>query len=125
MSILEFLGNFDWISPLIALGETAVYGRGWAFFLGLDSGWTGAQCEKILKSKGVKVYGKCIAKGDAFFQVPTEQAEWAEYLLLREGAPLKYGLFSKKNREYATQARQPKDQSGVDGLLELLSPLWS
>ena len=123
MDVLEFLANFDWISPLTALTETAIYGHGWTFYLDLDSGWTGARCEKLLKSKGVKVYGRCIANGDAFFQVPKKQAEWAEYLLLKAGVPLKYHLFSERNRKYAGGARQQQDRLGVVGWLDRLFSL--
>jgi len=125
MDMLEFLGSLDWISPLIALVETAIYGRGWTFYLDLNSGWTGAQCEKLLRSKGVKVYGRRIASGEVFFQVPTKQAEWAEYLLLRAGAPLKYALYSERNLRYMGGAEQPEKRPGGNGLLELLSSLWS
>jgi hypothetical protein len=123
MDMLEFLANFDWISPLIALTETAIYGHGWTFYLDLDSGWTGARCEKLLRSKGVKVYGRCIANGDAFFQVPKKQAEYAEYLLLKAGAPLKYHLFSERNRKYVGGARQQRDWLSLDGWLDFLSSL--
>jgi hypothetical protein len=123
MDVFEFLADFDWISPLIALVETAIYGHGWTFYLDLDSGWTGARCEKLLRSKGVRVYGRCIANGDAFFQVPKKQAEWAEYLLLKAGAPLKYHLFSERNRKYMGGARQQQDRLSIQGLLDRLSSL--
>jgi hypothetical protein len=99
-NIFEFFSCFDWISPAIAVAETIANGPGHTFYVGLDSGFTGAQCESILKAKGVKVYGRCIANGDAFFQVGVRQAAWAEYLLLQAGAPLKYHLFSERNRRY-------------------------
>jgi hypothetical protein len=124
MDIFEFLANFDWISPLVALTETAIYGHGWTFYLDLNSGWTGAQCEELLRSKGVRVYGRCIANGDAFFQVPKKQAEWAEYLLLKAGVPLKYHLFSERNRKYVEEVGQQKDQLSLDSLLDFLSSLW-
>jgi len=124
MDMFEFLAYFDWVSRLIALVETAIYGHGWTFYLDLDSGWTRARCEKLLRSKGVKVYGLCIANGDVFFQVPTKQAEWAEYLLLRAGAPLKYALFSERNRKYVGGAGQQQNRLRVGGLLDLLSSLW-
>jgi hypothetical protein len=123
MDMFEFLANFDWISPLIALTETAIHGHGWTFYLDLDSGWTGARCKKLLRSKGVKVYGRCMTNGDAFFQVPRKQAEWAEYLLLKAGAPLKYHLFSERNRKYIRGARQQQDRLSIEGLLDRLSSL--
>jgi len=124
MDIFEFLANFDWISPLIALTETVIHGYGWTFYLDLDSGWTGARCEKLLRSKGVKIYGRCIAKGDVFFQVPKGQAEYAEYLLLKAGAPLKYHLFSEGNLKYIGGGGQQRDWLSLDGWLDLLSSLW-
>lgn len=100
MDLFEFLAVFDWISPLKAMIETAINGVGHTFYIDLDSGWSGARCERILRPQGVKVYGRVIAKGDAFFQVPTKQAEFAEFLLLKAGVPLKYHLFSERNRRY-------------------------
>lgn len=88
---------FDWISPLIAIIQTIKYGHGWTFYLGLDSGWTGAKCEEILEEYGITVYGKHITNEDAFWQVPEKQANWAEYLLLRERVPLKYYLFNEQH----------------------------
>jgi len=71
----------------------------------------------------VKVYGRCIANGDAFFQVPKKQAEWAEYLLLKAGAPLKYHLFSERNRKVVGGADQPQDRVSVNRLLDRLFSL--
>jgi hypothetical protein len=73
----------------------------------------------------VKVYGRCIAKGDAFFQVPKKQAEWAEYLLLKAGVPLKYHLFSERNCKVVGGTTQQQDLLSVEGLWDLLSSLWS
>lgn len=119
--MFEFLAGFDWIGPLIAFVEIGINGVGHTFYVDLDGGWTGAQCEKILKSKGVKVYARCIANGDVFFQVPKKQAERAEYLLLTAGVSLKYHLFSERNRKYLGQARQQRDQTNL--LFRLLSIL--
>lgn len=102
MSLLEILSCFDWISPTIAATEHIRRGplSGHTFYIDLESGWTGAQCERILKERGVSIYGRCIANGDAFFTVSKKQAEWAEYLLLKAGAPLKYHLFSERNKKH-------------------------
>ena len=124
MDMLELLANLDWVNRLTALVETAIHGHGWTFYLGLDSGWTRARCEKVLRSKGVKIYGHYVADEDVCFQVPTKQAEWAEYLLLRAGAPLKYALFSERNRKYVGGARQQRDWLSLDGWLDFLSSLW-
>lgn len=120
MDPFELLSTFDWISPLKALAETVIHGVGHTFYVDLDSGgWTGARCERLLKAKGMKVYGRCIAKGDAFFQVPKKQAEYAEYLLLSAGVPLKYHLFSERNRKYLGQSSAPSQNGGLAALMDL------
>jgi hypothetical protein len=131
MNLLEFLGCFDWISPCIAILESIVNGdplgtRSWTFYVPLDSPWSGAQIERLLKQKGVKMWSRMIHGGDLFFRVHRKQAEWAEYVLLRAGVPLKYRLYSKRNVQYirpqAVTRPMPKRRlrSLLDDLLELL-----
>ena len=102
MDIFELLANFDWISPAQAMAEVALRGpfSGHTFYVGLDSGWSGAGCERILEEHGIPIYGRCIAKGDALFTVDNGHAEEAEAVLLRAGCPLKYHLFSERNVRY-------------------------
>ena len=101
MSAFEFLGIFDWIiGPLIYTLEMAVYDMGHTFYVGLDSGWSGAWCERLLKKYGVRVYGRRIGSDDIFFEVSKKQAKWAECVLLKAGVPLKYHLFCTDNRRY-------------------------
>jgi len=69
----------------------------WTFYVPEASGWTGAQIEALLKKHGVKIKGRGIALGDIFFSVNLDQAEWAEYVMLRAGVPINYGLFSHRN----------------------------
>lgn len=102
MDPLELLANFDWISPTKAAIETLLHGPfgSHTFYIDLDSGWPGAQCERILKEHDIGIYARCIANGDAFFSVSKDRAEEAERVLLQAGAPLKYHLFSERNRQY-------------------------
>jgi len=125
----ELLANLDWIGATRALCETLRHGpfSGHTFYIDLDSGWSGAECEGILAEHGIGIYARCIAEGDAFFTVSNDQAEEAERLLLLEDViaegdafftvsndqaeeaerlllledvPLKYHLFSERNRQY-------------------------
>jgi len=102
MDLFEFGAGFDWISATRALCETLRHGpfNGHTFYIDLDSGWAGAECEDILTRHGIGIYARCIAEDDAFFTVSNEQAETAEALLLQAGVPLKYHLFSEWNRKY-------------------------
>jgi len=124
---LEFLGCFDWISPCIAILEGLANGdpfatKSWTFYVPLDSSWSGARIEGLLKRNGVKVWARIIHGGDLFFRVHKKQAEWAEYLLLRAGVPLKYRLYSERNLQYLHP--QPiKSQRLEQRLLGLLDDL--
>jgi len=124
---LEFLGCFDWISPCIAILEGIAKGdpfgiRSWTFYVPLDSSWSGAQIEKMLKRHGVKIWARMIHGGDLFFRVHKKQAEWAEYVLLRAGVPLKYRLYSQRNLQYLRP--QPIKGQGLEHrLLSMLDDL--
>lgn len=130
MNPLEFLGCFDWISPCIAILESIANGdpfgtKSWTFYVPLDSSWSGAQIEKLLKQNGVKIWARMIHGGDLFFRVHKKQAEWAEYLLLRAGIPLKYRLYSRRNLQYIRP--QPIRRQGLEhrllGVLDDLARL--
>lgn len=80
----------------------------WTFYVPFDGPWTGAQIEGLLKDHGIKMSGNDVAGDDLFFSVKLDQAEWAEYVLLRAGVPLKYGFYSDRNRR-----RFPKSIEGT------------
>ena len=102
MDLIELGTNRDWIAATRALCETMRHGpfSGHTFYVDLDSGCTGADCEDILGRYGIEIYARYIFEGDAFFTVSKEQAEAAEALLLQAGVPLKYHLFTERNRRY-------------------------
>ena len=127
MNLLEFLGCFDWISPCIAILEGIANGdplgaKSWTFYVPLDSSWSGAQIEKLLKQNGVKIWARMIHRGDLFFRVHKKQAEWAEYLLLRAGVPLNYRLYSERNLQYL-RAQPIKRQALEHRFLSMLDDL--
>lgn len=131
MNLLEFLGCLDWISPCIAILEGLINGdpfgtRSWTFYVPLDSSCTGAQIERLLKQNGVKVWARLIHGGDLFFRVHKKQAEWAEYLLLRAGVPLKYRLYSERNLRYLhpQPIKRPSLEQRLLGLLDDLVGLF-
>lgn len=48
-----------------------------------DSGWTGASAEKMLKTKGVRLWGRRVTSEHFIFTVEARQRKWAEYLIER------------------------------------------
>lgn len=75
----------------------------WTFYVDFNGDWTGAQIESLLKRHGVRISNRMaplpfVTVDDLFFDVKLSQAEWAEYVMLKADVPLKYGLYSSKNR---------------------------
>ncbi len=99
--LFEFFSIFDWITPLKGLWEdiindpTLLQSNTWTFFIpynqALKNGWNCRDIEKLMKDYGIKTWGSQITCGELFFSVKLEQAQWAEYLLLREGVPINPG----------------------------------
>ena len=61
---------------------------------------TGNEYEALLKRYHVVVYGRRATSKYLIFQVKTKQAKWAEYLLLRAGAPV-VTTFDHRNVKWA------------------------
>lgn len=96
--LFDALSVFDWITPTIGFVETfwndptPLQSNSWTFFVpydeSLSSGWNAVDIEKLLNQHGIKTWGGQITNGEFFVSVKLEQAQWAEYLILRHRIPL-------------------------------------
>lgn len=96
--LFEFFAIFDWITPLASLVEsigndpTLFQSNSWTFFIGYDEalgkGWNGFDIERLMTQHGIKSWGRQVVGGEFFFSVNLEQAQWAEYLLLKHNVPV-------------------------------------
>lgn len=135
--VFEFLSIFDWITPTIGFVQdivndpTPLQSNSWTFFVpynqALGNGWNPANIERMLKQHGIKTWGGQLTNGEYFFSVKLNQAQWAEYLLQRNGIPLtelSMGAprLKKKKRPPRKQRRQPNDDplSFLDDFLNTL-----
>jgi hypothetical protein len=94
----EVLSIFDWVTPTIGLTETFVHdptplqSNSWTFFIPYNtaqrSGWNERGIRAILDQNGISSWGSQITNGELFFSVGLDQAQWAEYLLLKQGVPI-------------------------------------
>jgi hypothetical protein len=64
------------------------------------SSWSGIEIERLLGRHGVRVWDRGISGDDMIFCVKRRQVEWAEYLLLRAGVPVKSLLNEPRNLEW-------------------------
>ena len=110
----EILSIFDWITPLVGLCEdfvndpTPLQSNSWTFFIpyreSVSNGWNAFDIEDLMRRHGIKAWGGQITNGEFFFSVKLDQAQWAEYLLIRHGVPI--------NERYLGAPR-PKEKSGM------------
>lgn len=125
--IFEFLSIFDWITPTIGFVETFVndptllQSNSWTFFVPYDqslkSGWNAVDIEHLLQQNGIKTWGGQITNGEFFLSVKSEQAQWAEYLLLRHGIPLNERFLGAPPPKRKKQASQKKGKKSEESLL--------
>jgi len=87
--MLDFLCNFDWISPLAADIRDLLEGPNHTYFIPEDCGWSLNEVANLLHQNGVETWGHMIVNHDIMITVREPQAHWGQYLIQREGIPLR------------------------------------
>jgi len=88
MNAIDLLAHMDVIERVDALVHFLRGQKAWRFAMLRFGGWAGIQAERILKQYGIPIWDRDFSDDFLFFVVPIQQANWAEYLLLRAGVPL-------------------------------------
>jgi len=70
----------------------------WPFFVPAESGWRYDTISPILTLHGIDSWGWSRHGDEIIFQVKLRQANWAQYLLLRNGVPLSGQLLDEGER---------------------------
>ena len=100
-TLLDILDLFNLIDRLEGLVMGLVYGdMGRTVKVEHTDGQTGADWEALLKRYHVVIYGRRVTSKHLLFRVKAKQARWAEYLLLRAGAPV-VPTFDHRNAGWA------------------------
>lgn len=102
LKLFEFLSIFDWITPAANIVETVandptpLQSNSWTFFVpyrqSLKSGHNAKDIERLFRRNGIHFWGSQVTNGEYFVSVGLDQARQAEYLLQRQGVPLKFNL---------------------------------
>ena len=86
--ILSVGASFDWITPIASFMQDIANGPSCGFGLPADAGFSGRDVERLLKARGVKVWGLMVVDNLIIFRVRKAQARWARYLLERAKVPI-------------------------------------
>ena len=156
MELDDFLDAFNWIDRIEGFASSIVHAdwrkasagppvlgfaaefvrsaagaASWTFRIPRDSGWAGGDVERLLNHYAIPIWGRRVTGQHFILSVPSRQANWAEYLILRRGMTLDGRLFNPDNARYAKKyapgdqppawadrGREPRDV--VDRLSDLL-----
>lgn len=89
---LAFGSSFDWVTPLVDLYKDLNNGPHHDFYIDRYAGWSAGKIRRLLKNYGVRLWGLSYTDDLIIFRVREPQAQWTQYLLLREDIPIVGGL---------------------------------
>lgn len=134
--LLAFGSSFDWVTPLRDLYKDLNNGPHHDFYISRYSHWSAGKIERLLKGRGVAMWGLSYTDDMITIRVRETQARWAQYLLLEEEVPVIGGLLegvstynsqprskseSKKTKNRKKQKRKSNDPlEPVDNFLDSL-----
>lgn len=96
--LVEFVAHWDWFVYVGELGRWLMGVRSWRFAVSRDCETSGKDIEALLRRHGVQLWGRNFDRRHLFFRVKLQQANWAEYLLWRNGIAVSSPPFNKRNR---------------------------
>jgi len=122
--LLEIGSSFDWISPIAAYVGDIACGPGHTLMIPVDCGWSGFAIERYLHRYGIRTWGGMIVNRTIMLTVPLSQAEFAEYLLLREGLLLENRRPPHSHRHSTSPCQESQSIiKHLDDVLDLLGEL--
>lgn len=108
--------NADWISPLLSIIQDMANGPHHDFLVDWNSGWSANEIKRLLKKHGIKVWGVMVRHETIMFTVRKKQAQWAQYVLQKNGIPLMGGLLSTENGRKSPKAQKKASDWDIDSL---------
>ncbi len=90
--LLSFGASFDCLTPLVDLYKDLNNGPHHDFYIDRYAGWSAGKIRRLLKNHGVRLWGLSYTDDLIIFRVREPQAQWTQYLLLREDILIVGGL---------------------------------
>lgn len=132
--VIDLLAKLDWFETIGALFKMRTPSH--RFAVERNCGWSGAQIEAMLKKYGIKVWHRGFTRETLKFRVSKAQASWAEYLLWKNGIPVKGKPVYERNQHYfappeKAQPGRPDQARGMgqprrrDVITEIVDAIWN
>jgi hypothetical protein len=87
-TLLQIGACMDWISPIWAIIQDIRYGPNHTFLVAYGQGWSGRECDKLLKRAGIQSWGRMVVHNEIMLTVRKPQAARGEKILVDAGVPL-------------------------------------
>ncbi len=94
--LLAIGSSFDWLTPLIDLHKDLNNGPHHDFCIDRYAGWSAGKIRRLLKRRGVRLWGLSYTDDLIIFRVKESQVQRAQYLLLQANIPILGGLIENK-----------------------------
>jgi hypothetical protein len=122
---LNIVSSFDLITPTVAYLEDFLNGPAAHFGIPAHTGWSTGDIKRILIGRGVRVWGLMLSTdGEALmFAVRKTQAEWAYYILKREGVPILYAPADAAKAWERLSMRKANATTPLDAIFDFLDRL--
>lgn len=121
--ILSFGASLDWITPIASILQDIVHGPSCGFGLPADAGFSGRDVERLLRAKGVKVWGLMVVDNLIIFRVRKAQAGWARYLLEQAKVPILYAPREAGSARPGQSHQDPDPFGALDSAARFLDKL--
>lgn len=84
--------SLDWTTPVATFIQDYQNRPSVGYNISVNAGWSAFAVRDLLKTNGVKLWGLTIFGGAITFRTREAQAEFAQYLMDREGIPYQGGI---------------------------------
>ena len=98
--------NKGFVGVVIELCRALIGLNTWPFFIDSTQDWNRKKIKAILDSRGIVMGGWGYSHGNYMFRVKKVHAQWAEYLMLQQGVPIRGKLL--------TSGRLPSKENSPD-----------
>jgi hypothetical protein len=86
--LLQLGACMNWLHPLWTMIQNVRNGPHHTFYVQYGQGWSGRECEKLLKRAGIQCWGRIVFHNEIMLTVRKPQAERGEKILVDAGVPL-------------------------------------
>lgn len=120
--------SWDWVTPVITLIQDWRNRPSVGFNVSYGCGFSAWEIERLLKSKGIKVWGVMVIDDVITLRVREAQALYTQYWLEQMGLPYQGGISAETAAKYRRpqgvgSKRSSEKSKGIDGIVDAINKM--